>query len=143
MEGNMNYVDGYNPILNFRPTTCTDLAIAEDGGKKSRADEPSSSSLAQVREKIGSTEILCASSLLEASKGIPSLARNPAEKSNGSKIPDEDVSLNPGSEEYGRHKRNRTKDTNSTDVTVVKKPRKDQVRNLYNEDCIKVAIVDD
>ncbi|XP_075157739.1 uncharacterized protein LOC142231005 [Haematobia irritans] len=53
------------------------------------------------------------------------------------------VSLNPDSEEIGRHKRNRTKDTNSTEVTMVKKPRKDQGKNLYNEGCIKVAIVDD
>ncbi|XP_075166970.1 uncharacterized protein LOC142239094 [Haematobia irritans] len=118
-------------------------AIAEEGSKKSRVDEPSSSSLHQDRGKIDSTEILCASSPLEASKGMPSLARNPAEKSNGSKIPVEDVSLNPDSEEIGRHKRNRTKDTNSTEVTMVKKPRKDQGKNLYNEGCIKVAIVDD
>ncbi|XP_075154238.1 uncharacterized protein LOC142227679 isoform X1 [Haematobia irritans] len=143
MEGNMKYKNEYDPILNFRPTTCADLAIAEEGSKKSRVDEPSSSSLHQDRGKIDSTEILCASSPLEASKGMPSLARNPAEKSNGSKIPVEDVSLNPDSEEIGRHKRNRTKDTNSTEVTMVKKPRKDQGKNLYNEGCIKVAIVDD
>lgn len=88
-------------------------------------------SVLERKEGIVNSANLDISSLQSTSKGLTSLARNPAEGGRGLPAPVDDGSFNPDSEEHGCNKRDRSHDTISPNIGGVKRSKE---KGMISED---------